>query len=211
MGQKVNPISFRLSVRRNWESRWFAPKADFPALLHSDYEIRKFLHKKLKFASLAWIYIERSGSRIRIKLFSARPGVIIGRRGQELEKIKAEVEKLTNKEVLLDIQEIKKADLVAQLVANNIALQLERRISFRRAMKMAIKNTMSIGAKGIKIKCSGRLGGAEIARSEEQRAGRVPLQTIRENIDYGFAEANTIYGIIGVKCWICNDTEENFN
>ena len=208
MGQKVNPIGFRLSVRRDWDSRWFANKQDFPGFVAEDCLIRKFLHKKLRYASVPKITIERAGSRVRVKVFTARPGIVIGRKGQELEKIKEDLQKQTNREIILDIHEVKKPDIVAQLVAEAVALQLERRISFRRAMKKAVQTTMSMGAQGIRIQCAGRLGGAEIARTEQQRSGRVPLHTLRENIDYGFAEASTIYGIIGVKCWICNDKEE---
>ncbi|GAB4268428.1 MAG: 30S ribosomal protein S3 [Opitutales bacterium] len=208
MGQKVNPIGFRLSVRRDWESRWYANKQNFPLLLKEDNVIRTFLKKKLKYAAVPRIFIERAGNRIRVKLFTARPGIVIGRKGQELEKLKGEIQKLTGKDILLDIQEVKKPDLVAQLVAENVALQLERRISFRRAMKKTVQSTLSMGAEGVRIQCSGRLGGAEIARTEQQRDGRVPLHTLRENIDYGFAEAKTVYGIIGVKCWLCNKPEE---
>ena len=208
MGQKVNPISFRLSVRKNWESRWFASKKTFPQYVKEDYDIRKFLHKHLKYAAVPKISIERAGQRIRVKVFTARPGIVIGRKGSELDKFKADIQKIAGKDVLLDIQEIKKPDVVAALVAGGVALQLERRISFRRAMKKAVQTTMSMGAEGIRIQCSGRLGGAEIARTEMQRAGRVPLHTLRENIDYGFVEARTIYGLIGIKCWICNPNPE---
>jgi small subunit ribosomal protein S3 len=208
MGQKVNPIGFRLSVRRDWESRWYASKKNYPKYLEEDYKIREFLTKKLRFASVPKIFIERASNRIRVKVFTARPGIVIGRKGQELDKLKDELIKLIGKEIILDIQEIKKPDLVAKLVAENVALQLERRISFRRAMKKAVQTTMSLGADGIRIACAGRLGGADIARTEQQRAGRVPLHTLRENIDYGHVEANTVYGIIGVKCWICAKDEE---
>lgn len=208
MGQKVNPVGFRLSVRRDWKSRWFATKKEFPGLLAEDYKIRKFLEKKLKLASVPKIQIERASNRVRVKIFTARPGFVIGRKGQELEKIKDDLAKLAGKEVIVDVQEVKKPELVAQLVAENVALQLERRISFRRAMKKAVQTTMSMGADGIRVQCAGRLGGAEIARTEQQRAGRVPLHTLRENIDYGFAEASTVYGIIGIKCWICIPAEE---
>lgn len=208
MGQKVNPISLRLAVRRNWDSRWYADKKQFPAFIKEDYSIRSMLNEKLRFASVPKIFIERAGARIRVKIFTARPGIVIGRKGAELEKLKDDLQKVTKKDILLDIQEVKKPDLVAQLVAENVALQLERRISFRRAMKKAILTTMSMGAEGIRIQCAGRLGGAEIARTEQQRQGRVPLHTLRENIDYGFAEARTVYGKIGVKCWICNPNPE---
>lgn len=208
MGQKTNPIGFRLAVRRNWESRWFADKKTFPANLKSDYEIRQFLHDKLRQAGVPSISIERAGARIRVKIFTAKPGVVIGRKGGELEKLRDELAKLSGKDVILDIQEIKKPDLVAQLVAENIALQLERRIAFRRAMKKAILATMSMGADGIRLRIAGRLGGAEIARVESARVGRVPLHTLRENIDYGFAEAHTVYGKLGIKCWICTKDPE---
>lgn len=208
MGQKVNPISFRLPVRRNWESRWFATSKDYPSLVKEDYEIRRFLTKKLRYAAVPRISIERAGSRIRVKVYTARPGVVIGRKGQELEKLREDLQRITAKEIILDIQEVKKPDVVAQLVAENIALQIERRISTRRAMKKALQATMGMGALGVRIRCSGRLGGAEIARKEEQRTGSVPLHTLRANVDYGFAQAYTVYGVIGVKCWICNPQGE---
>lgn len=208
MGQKVNPIGFRLSVRRNWDSRWYSSKKEFPALVNEDYRIRELLRGKLRYAAVPKIFIERAGSRVRIKIYTARPGIVIGRKGGELDKVKDDIQKITGREVLLDIQEVKKPDLVAQLVAENVALQLERRIAFRRAMKKAVQTSMSLGAEGIRIQCSGRLGGAEIARTEQQRQGRVPLHTLRENIDYGFSEARTVYGIIGVKCWLCNKEDD---
>ena len=208
MGQKVNPIGFRLSVKRNWESRWFAAKQDFPTFLADDHRVRSYLTEKLRYASVPRIFIERASNRIRVKIFTARPGIVIGKKGSELEKIKAELSKMLNKEVLVDIHEIKRQDLCADLVAQSVALQLERRISFRRAMKKAVQTTMSMGANGIRLQVSGRLGGADIARTEQQRSGRVPLHTLRENIDYGFAEARTTYGVIGVKCWICLDDPE---
>ena len=179
MGQKVNPIGFRLQVRRDWESRWYAGKKEFGLLLKEDFEIRSYLNKKLKYAAVPRLFIERASNRIRLKLFTARPGIVIGRKGQELDKV--------------DIQEEKKPDLVAQLMAENVALQLERRISFRRAMKKSVQTAMSLGAEGIRIQVSGRLGGSDIARTESQRAGRVPLHTLRESIDYGFAESSTVY------------------
>jgi len=209
MGQKTHPIGFRLAVRRNWQSRWFATKKDFPALLLEDQKIRTHLMEKLKQAAVPRIFIERAGNRVRVKIYTARPGVVIGRKGAEVENIKAELAKLTGKDVLLDIQEVKKPEIEAQLVAENVALQLERRVAFRRAMKKAIEMAMNLGAEGIRIQCSGRLGGAEIARREWQRKGRVPLHTLRENIEYGFFEALTVYGKIGVKCWICKKETEN--
>jgi len=208
MGQKVNPIGFRLAVRRNWESRWYANKANFGTNVSEDYQIRKLLNEKLRYASVPRIFIERAGNRVRVKIFTARPGIVIGRKGAELEKIKEELSKLIGKDILLDIQEIKKPDLVAALVAESVALQLERRISFRRAMKKAVQTSMSMGAEGIRLQVSGRLGGADIARTEGTRSGRVPLHTLRENIDYGTAEARTVYGIIGIKCWICTGDEK---
>ena len=210
MGQKVNPKSFRLSVNKDWESRWYANKKNFSTFLVEDKKIRELFSNKLRYASVPKVFIERASNRIRIKLYTARPGIVIGRKGQELEKLKSALFKLLKKDVILDIQEVKKPDLVAKLVAENVALQLERRIAFRRAMKRAVQTTMSLGAQGIRIQCSGRLGGVEIARTEKQRAGRVPLHTLRENIDYGFVEASTTYGKIGVKCWICNDKDFSY-
>lgn len=209
MGQKVNPKGFRLAVRRDWESRWFAGKGDYAEAVNEDYRIREFLKKKLKAASVPRIFIERAGQRIRVKIYTARPGVVIGQKGSALETLKADLAKFLGKDVLVDIQEIKKPDLVAYLVAESVALQLERRVSFRRAIKKAISSCMSAGADGVKLQVSGRLGGAEIARTEWQRKGRIPLHTLRENIDYGFTEANTVYGKIGVKCWLCLKSEDN--
>lgn len=209
MGQKVNPKGFRLAVRRDWESRWFAGKGDYAEAVNEDYRIREFLNKKLKAASVPRIFIERAGQRIRVKIYTARPGVVIGQKGSALETLKADLAKFLGKGVLVDIQEIKKPDLVAYLVAESVALQLERRVSFRRAIKKAISSCMSAGADGVKLQVSGRLGGAEIARTEWQRKGRIPLHTLRENIDYGFTEANTVYGKIGVKCWLCLKSEDN--
>jgi small subunit ribosomal protein S3 len=207
MGQKTNPVGFRLAVRRNWQSRWFATKKDFATLLKEDQIIREKLMEKLKGASVPRIFIERASNRVRVKIFTARPGIVIGRKGAEVEVIKGELSKLTGKDVLLDIQEVKKPEIEAMLVAENVALQLERRIAFRRAMKKAVEAAMNLGAEGIRIQCSGRLGGADIARREWQRKGRVPLHTLREHIDYGFFEAHTVYGKIGVKCWICKKDE----
>jgi small subunit ribosomal protein S3 len=209
MGQKTNPIGFRLAVRRNWQSRWYANKKDFPKLLLEDQIIREKLMEKFKQASVPRIFIERASNRVRVKIYTARPGIVIGRKGQEIEKIKEELAKMTGKEILLDIQEVKKPEIEAQLVAENVALQLERRIAFRRAMKKAVEIAMTLGAEGIRIQCSGRLGGGDIARREWQRKGRVPLHTLRENIDYGFTEANTVYGKIGIKCWICKKESDN--
>ena len=203
MGQKVNPIGFRLSVRRDWRSRWYASSKNYASWIEEDYKIRDFLQKKLRYASVQDILLERAGTRIRVTVLSGRPGVIIGRKGQELEKLKDQLQKAINKEVLLDIQEVKKPDVVAQLIAENVALQLERRVSFRRAMKKAVQ--LAMGVKGIRLQCSGRLGGAEIARTESQRAGSVPLHTLRADVDYGFDKAQTVYGAIGVKCWVCHN------
>jgi small subunit ribosomal protein S3 len=208
MGQKVHPTGFRLAVTRDWDSRWYASKKDFPAFIKEDHTIRSFLTQKLRYASVPRIFIERASGRVRVKIFTARPGVVIGRKGQELDKIKAQLNKKVGKDIMLDIQEVKRPDLSAQLVSENVALQLERRIAFRRAMKRAVQTTMAMGADGIRIQCSGRLGGADIARTEQQRQGRVPLQTLRAKIDYGFTEASTVYGIIGVKCWICHPDED---
>ena len=208
MGQKTNPIGFRLPVRRNWESRWYAGKKDFPALLKEDFVIRRMLREKLKAAAVPRIFIERASNRIRVKIFTARPGVVIGKKGQELDKIREELQKVTGKEVLLDIHEVKKPDLVAYIVAEGIALQLERRISFRRAMKKAVQSALALGADGIRLRVSGRLGGAEIARTESILVGSVPLHTLRANVDYGFTEAHTLAGKIGVKCWICTKESE---
>jgi len=203
MGQKTNPIGFRIAVTKDWRSKWFAEKKEFGKLLHEDRQIRELLKKKLESASVPKIQIERAATRCRITIFTARPGVVIGRKGSEIDKLKEELSKMTGKEVYVDIQEVKQPEIDAQLVAENVALQLERRVSFRRAMKKAVQTAMDFGAEGIKIRCAGRLGGAELARVEQYHEGRVPLHTLRANIDYGFAEASTVYGKLGVKCWIC--------
>ena len=208
MGQKVHPIGFRLAVNRNWDSRWYASKKDFSAYVKEDHDIRAFITEKLRNAAVLRIFIERSADLVRVKIFTARPGVVIGRKGQELDRLSAQLNKKVGREIMLDVKEVKRPDLSAQLVAENLALQLERRVAFRRAMKRAVQTTMAMGADGIRVQCSGRLGGADIARTEQQRKGRVPLQTIRAKIDYGFSEARTVYGIIGVKCWICLPDEE---
>ena len=208
MGQKVNPIGFRLAANKNWDSRWFAKnKKDFAANLVEDYKIRKMLHDRFRNAAVPRIFIERAGPRVRVKIFTARPGVVIGKRGADLDILKGQLNKLVGKEVILDIQEVKRPDLDAQLVAESVALQIERRISFRRAMKKAIQTTMSMGADGVKVRISGRLAGGDIARTEWSHTGRIPLHTIREDIDYGFSEANSQAGKIGVKCWICAKKE----
>lgn len=198
MGQKVHPIGFRLGVNRNWDSRWFARK-EYSSFVLEDYNIRKFLKKRLFQAGVARIEIERAANKVRIRMYTARPGIVIGKKGVEIEKLKRDLEKMINKEIIIDIQEVRKAEVEAQLVAENVALQLVRRIAFRRAMKKSVTAALRFGAQGIKIACSGRLGGAEMARREWYREGRVPLHTLRADIDYGFAEARTTYGIIGVK------------
>ncbi|HIT54025.1 MAG TPA: 30S ribosomal protein S3 [Candidatus Fimivicinus intestinavium] len=202
MGQKINPTGLRVGVIKDWESRWYAKDADFGDTLVEDYNIREWLLKKLASAGVPKIEIERDANRVRINIHCAKPGMVIGRGGSEIDKLKAECEKKLGKDVSLNIVEIKSPDLNAQLVAESIASQLERRISFRRALKQAIGRTMKLGAKGIKTQVSGRLGGAEIARTEHYHEGTIPLQTIRADIDYGFAEAKTTYGRIGVKVWI---------
>ena len=202
MGQKVNPTGLRVGVIKDWESRWYANKSQFADTLHEDYEIREYLLKSLASAGVPKVEIERDAKRVRINIHCAKPGMVIGRGGAEIEKLKAECEKRLGKEVALNIIEIKQPDLDAQLVAESIAAQLEKRVSYRRALKLAIGRTMRLGAKGIKAQVSGRLGGAEIARSESYKEGTIPLQTIRADIDYGFAEADTTYGRIGVKVWI---------
>ncbi len=211
MGQKVNPIGLRTALTKNWESRWFANKALFGEWLHEDLRIRKFIKEKFVQAAIARIQLERFASRIRVTIFTARPGLLIGKKGEDLERLRGEIVKLTkDKEVFVDIVEIKRAEANAQLVAENIAMQLERRIGFRRAMKRAIQTAMDMGVDGIKVNCAGRLGGAELARSEQYKEGRVPLHTLRANIDYGFTEANTTAGKIGVKVWVCHkDTTED--
>ncbi len=203
MGQKTNPIGFRIAVNKDWRSKWYAGKKEFGKLLAEDRDIRDLLKKKLEGASVPKILIERAATRCRITILTARPGVVIGRKGAEIDKLKEELSKMTGKEIYVDILEVKTPELDAQLVAENIALQLERRVSFRRAMKKALQTTKDFGAEGIKIRCGGRLGGAEIARVEQYHWGRVPLHTLRADIDYGFAEAKTMYGKLGIKCWIC--------
>src|ERR1051325_88930 len=203
MGQKTNPIGLRVAVNKDWRSKWYAGKKEFGKLLSEDRQIRTLLKKKLESASVPKILIERAASRCRITILTARPGVVIGRKGAEIDKLKEDLSKMTGKEVYVDIIEVKQPELNAQLVAENIALQLERRVSFRRAMKKALATAKDFGAEGIKVRAAGRLGGAELARVEMYHWGRVPLHTLRANIDYGFAEANTLYGKLGVKCWIC--------
>ena len=202
MGQKVNPHGLRVGIIKDWDSRWYAEDHMFGDNLVEDYKIREYLKNKLFSAGVAKLEIEKKANTIKISIHTAKPGIIIGRKGEDIEKLKAEVSKLTDKQVFINIVEIKQPDLSAQLVAESIAAQLERRISFRRAMKGAMSRSMKMGAKGIKTTCSGRLGGAEIARSEHYHEGTIPLQTLRADIDYGFAEANTTYGKIGCKVWI---------
>ncbi|EQB39218.1 30S ribosomal protein S3 [Sulfurimonas hongkongensis] len=202
MGQKVNPIGLRLGINRNWESRWFPNFKTAPAALGEDHKIRTFLKKELYYAGVANIIIERTIKRLRVTIVAARPGIIIGKKGADIEKLKTSLEKLIGKSVSVNIKEEKKAQVSAQLVAENVATQLERRVAFRRAMKKVMQSAQRSGAKGIKISVSGRLGGAEMARTEWYLEGRVPLHTLRAKIDYGFAEAHTQYGCIGVKVWI---------
>ena len=203
MGQKVNPIGFRIALNKQWQSRWFAKKQDFGLNLAEDNQIREIVRKAIEGAALSKIAIERYANRVRVTLFSARPGVILGRKGGDVEAIRGELEKMTKKEVYLEIKEVQGADADAQLVAESIAQQLERRIALKRAMKRAMKVAMDMGVEGIKVKAGGRINGAEIARVEWSREGSVPLHTLRANIDYGFAEANTTAGKIGIKVWIC--------
>ena len=202
MGQKVNPHGLRVGVIKDWESRWFADDDNFSDNLVEDYKIREFLKKKLYHAGISKIEIERSADRVKVLVYTAKPGVVIGKGGAEIEKLKGELAKYSTKKVLVDIKEVKRPDSDAQLVAENIAQQLENRISFRRAMKSCMGRAMKAGAKGIKTSCSGRLGGADRARTEFYSEGNIPLQTLRADIDYGFAEANTTYGKIGVKTWV---------
>ena len=202
MGQKVNPHGIRVGVINGWDSNWYADKKNFAKSLKEDNVIRNFLKKKLYSAGISRIEIERASDRVKISIYTAKPGILIGKQGAEIEKTKAEVSKLTDKKVILDIKEVKRPDMDAQLVAENIAQQLENRISYRRAMKGAMGRTMKFGAKGIKTSIAGRLNGAEIARKEFYSDGTIPLQTLRADIDYGFAEAHTTYGKLGVKVWI---------
>ncbi|MDD8042147.1 MAG: 30S ribosomal protein S3 [Verrucomicrobiota bacterium] len=205
MGQKVNPIGFRTTVKKDWSSRWYANKRDYGTLLHEDLTIRKIIKQRLQFAAVPRVNIERASNRIRVTIFTARPGIVIGRKGADIDKLRAELSLATGREVFLDILEVKTPELDAQLVAENVAIQLERRVSFRRAMKKALSTTMDFGALGMRIQAGGRLGGAELGRIESYREGKVPLQTLDANIDYGFAEAGTVYGKIGVKVWICRE------
>ncbi len=201
MGQKVHPYGFRLGFNKNWQSRWFSKK-EYPGFVFEDHNIRKFVKKTLYHAGLSKIEIERAGGKVRLILSTARPGIVIGRKGVEIEKLRGDLRKKFKREFSIEVNEIRRPEVEAQLVAENIALQLERRVAFRRAMKRTVSMSRKFGAEGIKVTCSGRLAGAEIARTEWYRDGRVPLQTLRADIDFGFAEARTTYGVIGVKVWI---------
>tara|TARA_B100000989_G_scaffold279793_1_gene242738 strand:- start:335 stop:1012 length:678 start_codon:yes stop_codon:yes gene_type:complete len=201
MGQKVNPYGIRLGINKTWSSRWFS-KNDYTQLLHQDLKIKKYVEKKLKNASISKINIERAAKKLRLSIYSSRPGIIIGKKGVDIETLKNDLSKMSSLEVFLDIKEVRKPEVEARLVAENIASQLEKRISFRRAMKKAVQSAIRLGAKGVKVVCSGRLGGAEIARTEKYHEGSVPLHTLRGDIDYATAEAETTYGICGIKVWI---------
>jgi small subunit ribosomal protein S3 len=201
MGQKVNPVGLRLGINRTWDSRWFARK-DYSALLHEDIKLRKFLTNRLQQAGVSRIVVERAAKKARITIHSARPGVVIGKKGADIEKLRADIGKMTSSEVSLNIVEIRKPEIDAKLIADGIAQQLERRVAFRRAMKRAVQSAMRLGALGIRINCSGRLGGAEIARMEWYREGRVPLHTLRADVDFGYGTAKTTYGTCGVKVWV---------
>ncbi len=201
MGQKVNPIGFRVGGIKTWRSQWFSEK-NYSELIHEDINIRRYLKKKLYHAGVSRIEIERAANKAKVNIYAARPGIIIGKKGSEIEKLKKELEDVSKSEIIINILEVRKPEVDAQLVAENVALQLERRVAFRRAMKKCVTSSLKFGAKGIRVNCAGRLGGAEMARSEWYREGRVPLHTLRADIDWGFAEANTAYGLIGVKVWI---------
>lgn len=208
MGQKVNPIGLRVTVNKDWRSRWYAEKKEFGDLLHEDIMIRTMVKKRLKDASVPEVLIERSTNLARITILTARPGIVIGKRGADIERLRQDITDLTGKNIYIEIREVKTPDINAQLVAESIAGQMERRVSFRRAMKRAVQMAMELGALGIKVESNGRLGGAELARRESYKQGKVPLHTLRANVQYGFAEANTTYGKIGVKVWICRPNEE---
>ena len=201
MGQKVNPYGIRLGINKTWSSRWFS-RNEYTKLLHQDLKIKSYVEKKLKNASISKINIERAAKKLRLSIYSSRPGIIIGKKGADIETLKKDLSNMSNLEVFLDIKEVRKPEVEAKLVAENIAAQLEKRISFRRAMKKAVQSAMRLGAKGVKVVCSGRLGGAEIARTEKYHEGSVPLHTLRGDIDYSTAEAETTYGICGIKVWI---------
>jgi small subunit ribosomal protein S3 len=201
MGQKTHPKVFRLGVIESWDSKWFADR-EYADLLHEDFKIKKFLKTRLYHAGISKIEIERAANKAKINIYTARPGIVIGKKGAEIEKLKQEMARLTDREIYINIHEVRRPDLDAQLVSENVALQLERRVAFRRAMKESVSRAVRMGGQGIKIQCAGRLGGTEIARTEWYREGRVPLHTLRADISYGFAESKTTYGIIGVKVWI---------
>jgi small subunit ribosomal protein S3 len=201
LGQKVNPIGLRLGIVKTWDSRWFGGK-NYAEYILEDYKLRKFIKDKLYHAGVSRIEIERSSKRVRLRIYTARPGIVIGKKGAEISQIKKDIEKITDREISIDIQEVRKPEIDAQLVAENVALQITRRVAFRRAMKRGVSSAMRFGALGVKIICSGRLGGAEMARTEWYREGRVPLHTLRADIDYGFIDAHTTYGVIGVKVFI---------
>jgi len=201
LGQKVNPIGFRVGGIKTWRSQWFSEQ-NYGELIHEDINIRNYLKKKLYHAGISRIEIERAASKAKVNIYAARPGIIIGKKGSEIEKLKKELEGVSKSEIIINILEVRKPEVDAQLVAENVALQLERRVAFRRAMKKCVTSSLKFGAKGIRVNCAGRLGGAEMARSEWYREGRVPLHTLRADIDWGFAEANTAYGLIGIKVWI---------
>ncbi|MGD8343291.1 MAG: 30S ribosomal protein S3 [Desulfobacterales bacterium] len=201
MGQKVNPVGLRLGIVKTWESRWFGGK-NYAEYILEDHRLRKFVKEKLYHAGVSRIEIERSSKRVRLRIYTSRPGIVIGKKGSEISQLKKEIEKMTDREILIDIQEVRKPEIDAQLVAENVALQIERRVAFRRAMKRGVSSAMRFGALGVKIICAGRLGGAEMARTEWYREGRVPLHTLRADIDYGFTQARTTYGVIGVKVFI---------
>jgi len=207
LGQKVNPIGLRVTVNKDWRSRWFADKREYGNLLHEDLKIRSMVKERLKDAAVPEVLIERYASRARVTILTARPGIVIGRKGQDIERLREDIAKMTGKEIYVEIREVKNPDTTAQLVAENIALQLQRRVSFRRAMKRSIQMAMSMGAHGIKVAAAGRLGGSELARRESYKEGKVPLHTLRANVEYGFAEALTVAGKIGIKVWICRDPE----
>ena len=208
MGQKGNPIGLRIAVNKNWRSRWFAGKKEFADLLQEDIRIREAVQTRLKDAALSNVFIERYANRVRVTIRTARPGLVIGRKGEDIEKLREQLGVMTKKEVYIEIDEVKNPDLDAKLVAENIALQLERRVSFRRAMKRAIQMAMDTGAEGIKAQAGGRLGGAELSRTESYKDGKIPLHTLRANIDYGVATARTVAGAIGIKVWICKKDEK---
>lgn len=202
MGQKTHPKGFRLGIIEQWDSRWFARPREYASLLHEDLKLRRFLKTRLYHAGISKVEIERAANKAKINIYTARPGIVIGKKGAEIEKLKAEISRLSKRETFLNIHEVRRPDVDAQLVAENVALQLERRVAFRRAMKEAVGRATRMGAGGVRIQCAGRLAGAEIARTEWYRDGRVPLHTLRADISYGFAEAKTTYGVIGIKAWV---------